>query len=77
MPETRLKETQPPMSGCFFVVCEPKTLNLTKKGALLPTYLVVLQHSLLMGFEFLDVFCQILEDICCFNEALLLFQTKR
>lgn len=47
MPETRLKETQPPMSGCFFVVCEPKTLNLTKKGALLPTYLVVLQHSLL------------------------------
>jgi hypothetical protein len=47
MPETRLKETQPPMSGYFFVVCEPKTLNLTKKGALLPTYLVVLQHSLL------------------------------
>lgn len=49
MPETRLKETQPPMSGCFFVVCEPKTLNLTKKGALLPTYLVVLQHSLFLG----------------------------
>lgn len=51
MPETRLKETQPPMSGCFFVVCEPKTLNLTKKGALLPTYLVVLQHSLFVSLS--------------------------
>jgi hypothetical protein len=37
------------MSRYFFVVCEPKTLNLTKKGALLPTYLVVLQHSLFLG----------------------------
>ena len=55
MPETRLKETQPPMSGCFFVVCEPKTLNLTKKGALLPTYLVVLQHSLSLEKRFLNL----------------------